>query len=344
MNNETNQNFVEEISLKELILVLINEKKLIATITAISTIIAIIFTLMLPKTFEASSQIIFSVPENAGSRFGTFVFPSQNITDYTPLLNSLEVKNEVAKVLGLSSYNDVKSTFNFNEKNKYVEIKTQSSSPELAKQLNDTLVETYLYRIKSQYKMMAIQNFINRFNNTISNLKYSKSVTESMLTEKEAFLLELEPVYTLQKALFADPKAAALYADKFGLDLGSLSNDVVVEEFVNEKYLAIQAEVIDLKTSLINISESLKFSNILREELLNEQVEFSKQVANLEYNKALNDELDVLNGAISIVHEAALPQSRISPRNSLNVAIGFVLGLTLGAFSAFFKHYWKSTV
>ena len=343
MNNETNQNYVEEISLKELILVLINEKKLIASITAISTIIAIIFTLMLPKTFEANSQIVFSIPSENKSRFGTFVFPSQNVSDYLPLLSSLELKNEVAQVLNLGSSNEVKLTFSFNEKNKYVEIKTQSSSPEFAKKLNDAVVDSYTNRINSQFKSIAIENFIHSFEMNISDLNFSIQKTQSMLIEKEAFLSELEPVYTLQKALFADPKAAALYANKFGLDLGSLSNDVVIEEFINDKYLALQAEVIDLKTSLIDMSQNLKFSNILLDELQKEKELFSEQVVALDYDNALNDELDVLNGAISQVHEAALPQAKISPRNSLNVAIGLILGFMIGIFAAFFKHYWKNT-
>lgn len=342
MNNEINQNYEEEISLKELILVLVKEKKLVTIITVVTTIFAIIFTFMLPSVYEAQSQVVFSIPEEKGTRFGVFVFPSQNVQDYLPLLNSLDVKKEVAQIMGLDSTEEVQLTYNFNEKNKYVEISTQASSPELAKQLNDNVASTYINRIRAQYKQISMENFTNSLKNSITSLDYSKLVTQSMLKEKEAFLLELDPVYTLQKALFADPKAAALYADKFGLDLGSLSNDVVIEEFVNQKYLQIQAEAIDLKTSLINISEALKFNNILLEELLAEKEMFTKQIASLEYDDALNDELDILNGSILQVHEATLPLTKVSPRNSINVAIGLVMGLFLGVFVAFFKHYWKS--
>jgi uncharacterized protein involved in exopolysaccharide biosynthesis len=91
-----------EISLKELILVLINEKKLIALITATFTVFAIVITLLMPKVYETESQIVFSIPESSISRFGTFVFPSQNVNDYISLLNSQDVKNEVAMLLILN--------------------------------------------------------------------------------------------------------------------------------------------------------------------------------------------------------------------------------------------------
>lgn len=326
-----------EISLKELILVLVKEKKLITVITLGITMIAIVVSLLLPNVYEAQSQIVFSVPETFGSRFGTFVFPSQNVADYIPLLDSLEVKNEVAKKMELDS---IESSYVFNKDLKYVSVKTQAKTPELAKEINDVFVETYINRINAQYKLIAIDKFIYNHQMNLSNLSYQLEKTQSMINEKTAFLDLLTPVYTLQKAVFSDPKSAALFADKFNLDLGSLSNDVVLEEFVNEKYLELDAEVIDLKISLINMKESLKSSEILLQELSAEKEELMIKLDDLSYPDELNDELTVLKGGISQVSEAVTPRDKVSPRRSLNVAIGAVLGLMVAVFVAFFKHYW----
>lgn len=332
-----------EISLKELLVVLLNQRKLIGLITIAVTSLAIIFSLLMPNVYEAQSQVVFSIPGSYGSRFGTYLFPSQNVADFIPLLDSLEVKSEVASKLELKNTSDINSSFVFNEDYMYVTIKTQANTPEKAKELNDVFVSTYINRINAQYKLIAIDKFIYNHEMNISNLNYQKESTQSMIDEKSAFLEILDPVYTLQKAVFSDPRSAALYADKFNLDLGSLSNDVVLEEFVNQKYLAIDAEIIDLKTSMINMNESLKYSELLLKELKEEKAQFSKSLESLNYEDDLFDELTVLKGAISQVSEAVTPDSRISPRRTLNVAIGFVLGLMFGVFIAFFKHYWTTS-
>lgn len=330
-----------EISLKELILVLLNQKKLIALITLGATVLAIVISLLMPNVYEAQSQIVFTIPEENVSRFGTYVFPSQNVADYLPLLNSLEIKNEVAQKLDLESPETIVITYEFNKDNKFVSINTQGSTPEKAKELNDVFVQTYINRINAQFKLIAIDQFIYTHQMNISNLKYEKETTESMLIEKTAFLEELNPVYILQKAVFSDPQSASLYADKFNLDLGSISNDVVLEEFVNQNYLAIDGEITNLKISLINMNESLKNSEKLLNGLNLEKELFIKKIETLDYETSLNDELTVLKGGINQASAAVTPIDRVAPRRSLNVTIGFILGLMLGVFVVFFNHYWN---
>lgn len=330
-----------EISLKELILILLNEKKLIAIITVSFTVLAIFVTLMLPKVYETQSQINYNLPVNNETRFGAFIFPSQNIADYLPLLTSDEVKNEVASKLGIEA-NNVNPQIVYNKENKYIFVKTTASTPELAKQINDALVETYIYRVRVQYKLESINKFISFYQNSITSDTFKAEKTQSMLTEKQTFLMELNPKYTLQKAIFADSATAALYADKFNLDFSTLSNDVILEEYASEKYLQIEAEVIDLRSALIYYSENLKFSEKLLAELNEEKNQLLLNLKTNEYNSILNDELDVLNNSISQVSKAILPVSRISPRNSVNVGLGFIVGFTLSIFYIILKHYWKS--
>lgn len=326
-----------EISLKELILVLVSEKKLIAAITFGTTIIAILISFLLPNVYEAHSQIMFTIPSAAGSRFGTFVFPSQNVADYVSILDSLEIKNEVENKLELDSF---VSSYSFDKDLKYVTVKTQANTPELAKEVNDLYVETYIDRINAQYKLIAIDVFIYNHQMNLSNLNYQRSTTESMIIEKSAFLEMLNPVYTLQKAMFSDPNSAALYAEKFNLDLSSLSNDVVLEEFVNQKYIALEGEIVDLKISLINMNESIKSSELLLEELVEKKTSLESKLVSSDYSDELNDELTVLKNGISRVSIASTPKERISPRRSMITILGLVLGAGSAVFIAFFKRYW----
>jgi len=330
-----------EISIKELILILLKEKKLIAFITATCTVLAIIITLSLPKIYQTQSQITFNLPTENISRFGTYSFPSQNIADYLPLLTSDEVKNDVASELNISPSN-VSAIIDYNKENRFVIVKTNASTPEMAKQINDTLVDIYIKRIRAQYKIEAINKFLNFELNSIKNDTYQIDITQSMIDNKILLLSEISPVYILQKAIFSDPETAALFASKNNLDFSKLSNNVILEEYANEKYLEIESEIIDLKSSLVNIRESLKFSEKILVELNDEKVKTNDDMEVLNYESILNDELDVLNGAIIQVSKAILPESKISPRNSLNVALGFVIGLAISVFYAFFKYYWKT--
>lgn len=331
----------KEISIKELILILLKEIKLIAMITFIFTLISIFVTLSLPKIYQTQSQITFNLPTENISRFGTYSFPSQNIADYLPLLSSEEVRNDVAVELNILPSN-VNVIVDFNKENRFVIVKTPASTPELAKQINDVLVDAYIKRIRAQYKIEAINKFINFELNSIKNDTYQIDITQSMIDNKALLLSEINPVYILQKAIFSDPETAALYASKNNLDLSKLSNNVILEEYANEKYLEIESEIIDLKSSLVNIREGLKFSEKILVELKDEKVKTNEDMETLNYESMLNDELDVLNGAIVQVSKATLPVSKISPRNSLNVVLGFAIGLAISVFYAFFKYYWKT--
>ena len=330
-----------EISLKELILILMNQRKLIVLFTLGATLIAIIVSLMMPNVFEAQSQLVYSIPESRSSRFGTYFFPSQNVADYITLLDSLELRSEVAEKMDLD-VGIINNSYIYDKDLSYVTVKTQANTPELAKEINDVLVETYINRINLQHKLIAIDRFIYNHQMNIQNMNFGKLTTQSMIDEKSEFLEILKPVYTLQKAVFSDPKSAALFAEKFDLDLGSLSNDVVLEEFVNDKYLALDGEIVDLKLSLINMNESLINSQILLNELSEEKSILLQKIDSMTYEEELNDELTVFKSGVTQISEAVTPIARISPRRTTYVAIGFVIGLMLGVVVAFFKHYWTS--
>lgn len=332
-----------EISIKEIILIFINNRKLIAVITSFFTIAAVIVTLSFPKSYETQSQIVFNLPISNESRFGTYYFPSQNITDYLTLLSSGEVRNEVALELKIPS-SKVIPQVEFNKENKFVIVKTVASTPELAKQINDVLVNTYIKRIRAQFKVEAINKFINYELNSIKNESYQVDITRSMIDQKSLLLSEIKPVYILQKAIFSDAESASLYANKNNVDFNGLSNNVILEEFANEKYLQIQAEIIDLRSSLINISESIKFSEKILIELNEKKEKTVKEIQALNYESILNDELDVLNGSIVQVSEAIVPSSEVSPRKIMLISSGFIFGFLASLITVLFRNYWATTI
>lgn len=148
-----------EISLKELILILLHDFKNIIVVTFTFTILAIIVTLSLPKTYQAQSQITFNLPLVNSSRFGEYTFSSQKVSDYLTLLYSDEVKNEVVEVTQIASSN-FKIQVDLDNESTIALIKTTSNNPDIAKKVNDVLIDTYIMKLRLQYKIDAIDRFI----------------------------------------------------------------------------------------------------------------------------------------------------------------------------------------
>lgn len=330
-----------EISLKELILILINDFKMIVTITAVFTILAIIVTFSMPKVYQTQSQISFNIPVESVSRFGIYKFYSQNIADYLSLLKSDEIKNEVANLLQISSA-EIVVQVDFDNVSNYAIVKTTASNPEMAKEINDVLIETYINQLRAQYKVDAINRFINLETMNIKNQEFSLDKNKSLINELELLLEDINPVIILQKAIFSDPETAALYAKRNKLDLSSLSNNVILEENVNQKYLELESKIVDLKLMLINANEEIKSSNKLLIDLSIEKDETLKSLDKKNYELILNDELDVLNSSVIQTSKAIIPVNKTSPKNGLNILLGFFIGLTLSVFYSFFNYYWKT--
>jgi len=297
-------------------------------------------TLSLPKTYQAQSQITFNLPLVNSSRFGEYTFSSQKVSDYLTLLYSDEVKNEVVEVTQIASSN-FKIQVDLDNESTIALIKTTSNNPDIAKKVNDVLIDTYIMKLRLQYKIDAIDRFIYIHENNIKNRNFEIVKIESMINQLELFLNEINPVYTLRKAIFSDSEAAALYAENNILDHNAFSNSVIFEENLNEKYLEIVSNIIDLKLDIIDINEEIKFSNKLLIDLNAEKNKINnKSISN--YDLMLNDELDILNGAIIQVNKATKPIRSILPKNIMNIFLGFSIGLTISVLYSLFKYYWKT--
>ena len=52
---------------------------------------------------------------------------------------------------------------------------------------------------------------------------------------------------------------------------------------------------------------------------------------------------EIGDSSILIVSKAVVPQTPVSPRKALNLAIAGVLGVMIGVFVVFFKEYWENS-
>ena len=344
-NNTSYEN--DEISLKELIQSIWDERKLISLITAVVVLISAVYTFFIATpVYEATSELMIQTPKDVATRFGTYTFPSENINDYIQYIYSNDVVDKVIKqnqmdITRASFKKMISVKFDPEDKTNLFSVVVSADDTELAKSINDDLINQYLKSIRITYKRNALENFITSYEMSIDNLEESIRQQESILEETKALMDTVKPIYTLQKALFADPKSAAVYADQLNLDLASLSEHVMTEEYVNGNYFSLESQYLEKKSTLINTKEALSQKKKFYEELLNERNLVNQASSENMPEKILNGRMDVLSQNISILSRAYEPERAISPRKALNLALGLVLGIMLGVFMGLFRAYWR---
>lgn len=346
---DTNYNVKsDEISIKELILAIWNERVIISVVTILAMLFMTFYTFFIvsPK-FEAVSDLIMKTPGSVETRFGTYSFPSSNLNDYIQYIYSDDVIEKVIHNLDLDvsrEYLKNEITFKSNEvesTNRF-QVVVSYSDAELAKKVNDELVKQFKHSMRLIYKENAIQKFINDYQVQIDNLDSSIKGIENVLRETEVLKNSEKPIYTLQKGLFTDPEAAAIYADNLKLDISKISDHIIIEEYANENYFALDQKIIEYKSQLIALNEELSSKKERYSELLKEKSSFIEAIESGNEDKALNGKLDVLATNISIVSTAYIPEKAVAPNKFFNIIASLFIGIIFGTFIGLFRAYWRA--
>jgi LPS O-antigen subunit length determinant protein (WzzB/FepE family) len=192
-------------------------------------------------------------------------------------------------------------------------------------------------------KKNALDTFILSLDSELAVLTRKIEYQDNLIKDTRALMMSIQPIYTLQKLLFSDPETAALYADRFNLDLSQISENVMTQEFVNENYFLLEAKALEYETVLIEIKQSLAEKKALYSELLDERTQYEQNAHTENDGLILNGKLDVMAKNVLISAYPEINESAVSPNKLLNLAIGAVLGIMLGVFIGLFKSYWKNS-
>lgn len=345
-NQREQYNEYDEISLKELIMSVWNERVLVVAIMIVTVLLAGVYTFaFLKPQYETTSELMMKELEDAHTLYGTYSFPSDNISDYTQFIYNNEVIDQIIDKYQLDVSRETfkkNITVNQEKDSNRISVVVVNGDPELAYKINSDLIERFIESIRISYKKSAMDEFILSHQHSIESYQNSIRHKEGILAETRILLDEIQPIYTLQKLLFSDPKAAAAYADQLDLDLSAISENLMTEEYINENYFNMEAKIYDLEYELVSIREGLENQNQLLAELLGEQESYNQLIDTENESEILNGHVDVMASNIRIISYPNHPINPSSPRVALNMAIGVVLGMMLGVFSGLFKSYWKN--
>lgn len=339
--------YEDEISLKELIMALVNNWKLIVVFIVVAAVLAVGYVqLIADDVYESSIEGIIRVPENTISRYGVYTYPTINKMDYLNEVYSNAMFQKFTEKMELeeTSIEDFRNSIKIqtDEKSSRFVFKITGKSPEDAMNRLVVLKDLFLEEVKMKYKDSAIRYFIREYSVLAKQLDETLRNQQKQLADFETEFDDVSPVITLQKLVISDPVYAAELAKSRGISIDDLSGEKMLQEEINPHYLAIQGSIIDLRKQIQNtereIEKNLRYTNELR----NEHEAVQKYFLTGDSTNTTVDMLNVMESIIQMSIQPSLPRSPIAPRKALTLAIALVLGGMTGVFAAFFKEYWKN--
>lgn len=347
-----------EISIKELIQTVWKERIVVIIITSIIVIFSILYSFMCIKdVYKAEMEVIYKTPEMVVTRYGEYTPPSTSIKDYTSYIYSKEVIDEMYEIYGKDSteYNLSKDSIKnmieitandsgvVNAQSSNYTLSIKSSDRELSEKMLNDLFEIYQKNLRIQYKLNAVSYFENTIQLDIGKLDSDILERTKTIEYNNELLQQMDPTVTVEKALLSDATEAGMYVKDKSTSLESLTDDIIVEEEINENYTMLQSKNAEVQAELNSFKGQLENDEVLYEELVSEN-SLINEVRNTDReNEIFDGRLDVFNGFVTSLSDASASDSAINGGKLLPVAMGVVLGIILGIFGAIFSNYWKTS-
>ena len=336
----------EEISLRELIEVLLHHKVMIALVTAAFVLMAGVYSFVIQQpVYESRALIVVNFPESVQTPYGTFTYPSRNVQEYTEMVKGPEAVKLTVKALdGEMTAQQVRNRIEVREANgNTFRIVAKNGDPQKAYQLARVHTENYLNYLRVTMRRIATDAFQEEKRLTEGRLEKELEEARANKTATQELLETISPTITLQNALIGEADQAILYSGITDADLSALSGETILTQVVNPAYERVQQELFELKLLENNLAGTL---NRTRNDLIELAAE---QSALREYLESLDDSLltagkmELTAAGVSVLNRPVINEVPVGPRRGLNLAIGLVLGLMLGVFAAFFRSYWEQS-
>ena len=293
----------EEISLRDLILLLLKGWKLIATTTIVVMAIAIgVFFTLNSTTYSASTQVKLAFKPDFTSKFGPYTLPQTKAEDFVALLKDDAFIDNLSTLTEYSSdqLNSILTLTPINTTDFTINVTGSSAEePVIIISALEGSAEKYINYVVS--KKMFI-TFETSYNAKLVGLEKLDSDKQKMLTYFETELKSTTPL---------------------------LNNNVV-----NPVFSSLSAHLVQVKASLAEID----FSAIETKEYLNEIENNLDNLKTFDDFKMNNYNFDSPKIELSFNEIIQNESLRFNAKTLFPVSL--ILGIMLGVFIVFFKNYW----
>ena len=343
MNENQNnvQNYEVVIDIRELVMALWRQKILIISITLIAAILTGLYSVfILSPVYDTKLNIVISMPETYNTKYGEYKLPITTNQQYINLVTSNDVIVNTIKDLGYSSekmtieglqkgisIGNANTTADVVQNSYDVTVSADNSEESL--KLAETLYINYIEFLDVMTKERAATNFYNDFTIKLQSMEVTLKSTKEIL-EKNKELLAKTPQTINQKEAMKEIQG----------QLPNTSDYVVLENIINPNYTKVESDIVGNEQEISKIEEDMKVYNGYLEELDKEKKAIAKYYETGKEVKLESDLAGVIETSIYLPSPPVAPTHKTSPSNTMNVAIGAVLGGMIGVMIALVKKYW----
>ncbi len=335
MNEQNLQNYQGEIELRELFLALWKHKLSILSFAVLGAILAgILSVFFLDPVYITSMKVDLNIPETYNTRYGEYKMTVSSDRQYMELITNNDVIAETIKDMEYDSsevnLNDLKKRITIGRttstvQQKIHDITVSAPDPVEAQKLAKVLYNNYLDYLFFTTNERALNHYNNMFS---SNIKSCQNIIDStkVILKKNKELLANTPQTINQSNLINTEK------------------NVVIENIINPAYTKIEEAIIENQQLIYSTEESIK----KYEKYLNE-IDTEKNVLN-EYTETGNIQRDgtglinIANTNIILVSSPEIPIEKTSPNTILNIAMGLIIAVVVGAVFLLIKEFWLKKV
>ncbi len=233
--------------------------------------------------------------------------------------------------------------------------------------------ELHIKRNSRNKLIVDREDLVNNYEQEKIEYEMSLNLANKKIEVTEELLNGEKSTVTLDKDIYSD-LALYEYFKSMGIDTeninisveeknevyyelkNSLNGLIIERETLKQKLLNLDdgynKQIVFYDASIEDLKDSVEELNITMSKIESEENLLMTQVehANSTYEALLNkreairitEASKISENSILVVSEAFEPIRPVSPNKTLNLAIGFVLGLMMSVFIAFFRHYWKN--
>lgn len=337
----------DEISLKELITVLLNEKRLIAIITIIAVALSALYSFVVLKT-EYENKALISVDittETIETPYGELETPIKSLEEYIGMVKSPEIlkmtEQDMDKAL---SYNQIANaiTTEVVVTDQSFNIKIKGDDSDQAYQIAKAHTDNFIQYLQYDLANRTIHKLYNKNDSEIYNLEKKLEATSGNIEKFQELLNDTSKTIDLENALLSQADYSKFIVNgKF--DSNAFKGQRIISQAVNPSYITIDNKIVELKMERDELLNTIEVAE-KNLEVLAQDKQTMEGYEEIPATEELNE--GVLGAMENLVFIDQNPQpesKKITPNYKLNIAIALVLGLMLGVFAAFLKDYWKKS-
>jgi capsular polysaccharide biosynthesis protein len=340
MNNNQNndQNYVEEIDLRELIMILWKQKIMIISITLIIALLTGIFSkFILSPVYETNLNIVISMPEMYMTKYGEYKLPITTNQQYINLIKNNDVLTKTIEDMGFNSkkvtLERLKERISIGQANTNTEhnsfnVTVSADNPEVSLKLAECLYANYIEFLDVMIGERAVNFYYNDLTTQIN-------IAENLIETTKDILKKNEKLLSATPQIINQPEAIQKIQS-------SVNDYIVIENIINPAYTSLENSILENKKIIIENESSIVEYTKKLEELTLEKAAIDKyyesgQVDNLKSNNIVQESIFMPSSPI-------IPNHKTSPSILKNVVIGGVLGGMLSVVLIFLKAYWKKEI